>query len=39
MVGTKLKLVCDSPMEEKKKEKKGVRLFGSRIHKKLSLVF
>lgn len=43
MVGTKLKLVCDSPMKEKKKErkkKKGyVRLFDSRIHKKLSLVF
>lgn len=23
MVGTKLKLVCDSPMEEKKKREKG----------------
>lgn len=25
MVGTKLKLVCDSPMEEKKKERKKKR--------------
>lgn len=39
MDGTKLQLVCDSPMEEKKEEKIEVRLFDSGIHKKLSLVF